>query len=474
MEQPGMHAMSYQQRREMLARHHAQTLWVYWTLAILGIWMIISPLTFDYSFGADEETLGREVWLTFSERVSVMQWSDFISGILLTVFAWRSLAPNRPVSLWTCCAIGIWLTLAPVLFWAPNALLYLNNTLVGMLVISLSILIPGMPNMIMYMQMGGEVPPGWSYNPSSWAQRWILIVAGFAGWLVSRYLAAFQLGYLDSVYDPLFAGGTRRVLTSDMSRSWPISDAALGTLAYTFEFLMGFMGSPARWRTMPWMVAIFGFLVIPLGLVHIVLVISQPLVVGEWCTMCILAAALMLPMIPLEADEVVAMGQHVWQCKKRGESAWKVFWKGGSPLGSTADRRMPKLENLPMQPKRVLYASIVGMSFPFSLVLSTMLGLWIIFTPYLFGTSGTAADLNYLIGSLVVTVSVISMGEVLRAGRYLNILLALALASGILIISGSTALAAISNITVAVILALFALPKGLIYERYGLWQKYVR
>lgn len=43
---------------------------------------------------------------------------------------------------------------------------------------------------------------------------------------------------------------------------------------------MGFMGSPSRWRTMPWMVAVFGILVIPLGLVHIFLVISQPLVAG--------------------------------------------------------------------------------------------------------------------------------------------------------------------------------------------------
>jgi hypothetical protein len=45
------------------------------------------------------------------------------------------------------------------------------------------------------------------------------------------------------------------------------------------------MGSPARWYTMPWMVMFFGILVIPLGLVHILLVISQPVVVGEWCTL---------------------------------------------------------------------------------------------------------------------------------------------------------------------------------------------
>jgi hypothetical protein len=42
-----------------------------------------------------------------------------------------SLTPNRPVSLWICCFVGVWLTFAPVLFWAPTAAAYLNDTIVG-------------------------------------------------------------------------------------------------------------------------------------------------------------------------------------------------------------------------------------------------------------------------------------------------------------------------------------------------------
>ena len=102
-----------------------------------------------------------------------------------------------------------------------------------------------------------------------------------------------------------------------------MSDAGLGSLAYTFEFLMGFMGSPARWRTMPWMVTFFGY---PgysaLGLVHIFLVISQPVLVGAWCFMCIVPAAIMLPMLPLEGDEVIAMFQFMKKARKKGESLW--------------------------------------------------------------------------------------------------------------------------------------------------------
>ncbi len=56
------------------------------------------------------------VWLTIEQRASAMAWSDFLSGLLLIVFGWRALRQNRPVSLWICCFVGIWLTMAPVVF----------------------------------------------------------------------------------------------------------------------------------------------------------------------------------------------------------------------------------------------------------------------------------------------------------------------------------------------------------------------
>ncbi len=467
--------MGDEQRREMLHMHHMQTLWIYWTIIILGAWMIASPLTFDYGANPVQPSGGRDVWLTLRDRIAWMKWSDIVSGILLVVFGWRALKPDRPVSMWICCFVGIWLTAAPIVFWAPTAAAYVNDTLVGAIVIALTILIPGMPNMIMYMKMGSEVPQGWSYNPSSWPQRWIMIVAGFAGWIVSRYLAAFQLGYISTVWDPFFGDSSRHVLNSEMSQSLPVSDAGLGALAYTFEFLMGFMGSPSRWRTMPWMVTFFGILVIPLGLVHIFLVISQPLVVGAWCTFCILAALIMLPMIPLEADEVIAMGQHMVQTRRKGESLWRVFWKGGTPVESNSDERTPALMQLPDSWK-VVKASLWGMSCPATLLASTLLGVWIVASPAVFGLPirSAPADVCHLAGSLVVVVSVIAMGEVLRAGRYLNVLLGLGVAvipwflpQGELIFNISASLA-------GVLVAGLAFPRGAKTERYGLWDKFVR
>ena len=178
--------MSEDDRHHMLVQHHRRTLWCYWTIVLLGVWLAVSPATFAYDIGTVTPSGGRSVWLSLDARALAMTWNDIVCGLLLVGFGWRALKPNRPVSLWICCLVGCWLQVAPLVFWAPTAAIYLNDTLVGVLVIALSVLIPGMPNMIAYMRMGPAVPPGWSYNPSSWAQRSVMIGLGFAGWLVSR------------------------------------------------------------------------------------------------------------------------------------------------------------------------------------------------------------------------------------------------------------------------------------------------
>jgi hypothetical protein len=261
-----------------------------------------------------------------------------------------------------------------------------------------------------------------------------------------------------------------------MSHSLPISDGGLGTLAYTFEFLMGWMGSPARWRTMPWMVALFGVLVIPLGLVHIFLVISQPVVVGAWCTLCLLAATIMLPMIPLEIDEVIAMGQHMVQRKRKGDSFWKVFWKGGEPMEHNQDERSPQLIDLPQNPWKVFKASIWGMSFPWTLVVSALLGIWIMFAPSAFGVSieATAADINHLGGALIVVTAVICMGEVVRRGRYLNVLIGLAVGVVPWFLQDGTLALKISSTITGLMVASLSIPRGSVKEKYGLWDQYVK
>ncbi|MCJ8166749.1 vitamin K epoxide reductase family protein [Pontibacter sp. E15-1] len=474
-EDKGDMKMSGEMRQKMLEMHHMQTLWVYWMIILLGAWVLLSPLTFDYSVGTVEPSGGREVWLSLEQRIQFMKWSDIISGALLLFFGWRGLTPNRPVSLWICCFVGIWLTMAPLLFWSPTAVAYLNDTMVGALIIALTILIPGMPNMIMYMKMGPDTPPGWSYNPSSWPQRWIMMVLGFFGWVVSRYLAAFQLGYINTVWDPFFGESSMQVLNSSMSHAMPVSDAGLGAIAYTFEFLMGWMGAPSRWRTMPWMVAVFGILVIPLGFVHIFLVISQPILVGAWCSFCLLAAIIMLPMIPLEVDEVVAMVQFMKKKMKQGEGFWKLFWKGGT-IESDAKDEAPELMAFPQKPGPVYSASIWGISFPWTLVVSVLLGAALVAAPAFFGVGiqETAADVFHLCGSLIVVFAAVSMGEPMRICRYANILLGLALAVAPWFVSGNTTGLGITGVVLGLAVAALSLPLGPVTQRYAGWNAYIK
>ncbi len=462
-----------QMRMHMLTEHLQKTQWIWWMVILLGIWLAVGPMTFSYHRQLVEPAGGRQVWLEASTRAWVLLVNDVVCGLLLVVLGWRSLVPNRPVMMWGACFVGIWLNFAPLLFWAPKAAIYLNDTLVGSLVIALTILIPGMPNMIHYMKMGPDKPPGWSYNPSSWPQRSIMIALGFAGWLVSRHLAMFQMGYITQPWEPFFGDGSVLVLTSKMSESLPISDGGLGALAYTFEFLMGWMGSPARWRTMPWMVTFFGILVIPLGLVHIFLVISQPVVVGHWCTFCLLAAAIMLPMIPLEIDEVIAMVQFMRKSRKKGESFWRVFWKGGTIEGED-DERTPEMFSVTGKPVAVLRASVFGMSVVPTLLIAAALGVWMMAVPDVLGNAGRVADVDHLAGALVVVVAIIALGEPVRLLRWLNLPLGLLIAGAAIWGSGATTVGRINDIVVGLAVVVLSIPRGRVKESFDTWDRWVR
>lgn len=49
-----------------------------------------------------------------------------------------------------------------------------------------------------------SIPPGFDKNPTAWPRRIFLISLAFAGLCVSVYLALFQIGVLQSVWDPFF------------------------------------------------------------------------------------------------------------------------------------------------------------------------------------------------------------------------------------------------------------------------------
>ena len=441
--------------REMTRQMREKWLWTNFTVIGLGLWLVSSPFTFDYA----------------SAR---MTWNDVISGSLLAFFAALALWPRFDfIGRWSVSFVGVWLQFAPLVLWAPTAAAYANDTLVGVLAIALSILAPMMPGMAHHMEMmkpGPEIPPGWTYNPSTWHQRAPMIGLGLVGWFISRYLAAHQLGYAQTVWEPFFGAGTHDVLTSEVSRMWPISDAGLGALAYTIEFLMAWMGGKTRWRSMPWMVTFFFILVVPLGLTHIILVILQPVAVGSWCTLCLAAACVMLLMIPFTIDEVVAMGQFVAWSVRHGRPFWRTFWVGGTMEGGARDERTATYG----APVRELLPPVAwGVTAPWTLVLSVLLGVWMMLAPWALGTTGSAAHSDQVAGALVIVVSVVVTAEVVRAGRFFNTLLGVWLAAAPWLLSGASSGARWNNLAAGLAVVLLSLPRGRIEERYGSWDSYV-
>jgi hypothetical protein len=170
------------------------------------------------------------------------------------------------------------------------------------------------------------VPEGWDYNPSTWGQRLPVIVLALAGFFVASYLAAYQWNLIGSVWEPFFGDGSEVILNSRTSHVLPVPDAALGALGYLADAVTGAIGGRGRWRTMPWIVIIFGFAIGPLGAVSILLVVMQPTVYGSFCTLCLASAAISLLMIPPAVDEVWASVQHMQRERRHGRSLWGSFW----------------------------------------------------------------------------------------------------------------------------------------------------
>lgn len=171
-----------------------------------------------------------------------------------------------------------------------------------------------------------HIPPAWDYNPSSWRQRMPLIVIAIIGLLIALYMGLFQLKVLDTVWDPFFGDGSRKILTSEVSKLLPVPDAILGAFGYLLDAVTGAIGGVSRWRKMPWIVIVFGVAVGPLGMISILLVIVQPVLIGAWCTLCLVTAVLSVVMISPAVDEMLASLQYLQRVKRSGFSVWKAFW----------------------------------------------------------------------------------------------------------------------------------------------------
>jgi len=451
----GVHPEDVRQRHQaQYLDEHGRHRWAHFANVLLGGWILTSPVA-----------IGVEAPLV---------WSDVAAGCALMVFGALSISARHGWARWACAAVGAWLMCAPFLFWTTDAAAYLNGTLVGALAFAFAVCTPPEPGVSpVAAATGPSVPPGWDYNPSSWTQRLPIIALAVLGLAVSRYLAAYQLGHVGGVWEPFFAGGpaptngTEEIITSSVSEAWPVSDAAVGAVTYLLEILTGIIGSRRRWRTMPWMVLLFGLMIAPLGVVSITFIVIQPIVIGTWCTLCLIAAAAMLVQIPYSLDELLATVQFLARRKRAGQSALRVLL-----VGDTDEGEEPAPADELARPPAAVVREMVGggVSLPWTLALSALIGAWLMLTRLTLGAQGGMANADHLIGALVLTTTAIAAAEVARPARFLNGVFGLALLVTPFVFDADLVAAAASWVCGAALIAL-SLPAGRIQHVYAGWER---
>ncbi len=425
--------------------------WSLATCAFLSVWVITSPPALGYG----------------GEPLALSDYLSGALGLVLSCVAIRMQSTLWPR--WGICVVGIWLLHAPLIFWTPSAAAYASNTLMGIGLIAFSVVVPR--EQWRRHPTDQVRPDGWSFNPSSWAQRTPIIALAWINFFLARYLAAYQLDHITWPWDPFFGDGTQRVLDSDISEAFPISDAGLGATAYVIEALIGYMGSTDRWRTAPWTVALFGILVVPVGVVSTVLMILQPVAVGAWCTICLVTAAFMMVMACLALPEVVAMLQYLARRRRVGHSLWSTFWLGGAtdsdlPQQPTSDASYPI--------SRFVRDMVAGTTISWPLALSTLIGIWFVAASDILGMTGRVMDAHVIIGAIVIVCSILAMAEVTRIARFINAPAGLVLAVIVWVVEGATIPGQLTTTAAGVGLAVLSLPRGKVQHTYGDWQRWIR
>ncbi|MGQ3017061.1 vitamin K epoxide reductase family protein [Phenylobacterium sp.] len=434
---------------------HGAQRWAQMSVMALGAWMI-----------ATTPVMGLEDGRLMGVQIA--------SGLALMGLGALALSARLWIARWGAAAIGLWIMFAPILFWTPSSAAFLNGILVGGLAMGLAVGLRPDPGVTAAAELAGPMtPPGWSYNPSDWTQRVPIIVLALVGLFVSLTLSAYQLGHIGAVWEPFFPGGpdprngTEEIITSDVSKAWPIPDAAVGALVYALEIVTGLIGSRRRWRTMPWLVIAFGLMIVPLGIVSIAFIIIQPIVIGTWCTLCLIGAAAMLLQVPYAMDELLASLQFLARRKRAGHPILRTLL-----VGDTDDGESEGVTDEFARPAPAILRDMAGggVNLPWNLGLAALVGIWLMFTRLTLGAEGAAADADHLIGALVLTVISIAAAEVTRTAR-----LALPLLGVALMVSGLTFESTAAHTAAAVIagLALVALAvrRGPVRARYGGWNR---
>jgi len=439
---------------------HRQNRWAHFLNIALGFWLVTQP------------------WIIGSPE-PLLRWSEVGLGAMVIIFAGLSLSWKMGWARFVTAGLGALIMAAPFVFWTQSAAVYLSDTLIGALVFGFAIATRPEVGPKMTARMSGpELPQGWSFNPSSWCQRIPIIFLALIGLLISRHLTGYQLGHIDGVWEPFFPeatsdsqNGTEEIITSSVSEAWPVPDAALGAYTYALEILTGIVGTRARWRTMPWLVLLFGLMIVPLGIVSISFIIIQPILIGTWSTLALIGAAAMLIQIPYSLDELVATGQFLKRRKRAGASLIGALLFGDTDKGGGSSPVKHEFDRRPDVVLKDMWAG--GVNLPWTLLLAGVIGILLMFSRLTFNSAGTLANVEHLIGALVLTVLAIAAAEVTRMARYALIPLGAGLIISTLALQTLGA-HWIVNIALGGAIIALSFNKGKITSKYGKWDRFIK
>ena len=109
-------------------------------------------------------------------------------------------------------------------------------------------------------------------------------------------------------------------------------------LAYGAELLLLALGGRDRWRSLPWACLALGAVLSTGAIVSIGLIVVQPTVAGDWCTLCLVSAALSLALFALGIGEARAAWQHLRRAQRQGVPLGDAFW---GRAASASSRPLP-------------------------------------------------------------------------------------------------------------------------------------
>ena len=115
-----------------------------------------------------------------------------------------------------------------------------------------------------------------------------------------------------------------------------------------------------------------------------------------------------------------------------------------------------------------------GVTYPWTLLLSIAIGVWLTFTRVSFNTGGAMANSDHLVGLLVVTFSIMALAEVGRAIRFINIPFGIWLIAAPWLLGGAASpLAAWNGVISGVLVVALAISRGAIKNSYAGWNRYI-